>query len=226
MKTSKKILSLILTVALVSSINWGYFTQLLNLTKSAAIELVTGGSVAGAALVAELNDLSISKFFEFNIDDFLVNLFDEIIHDDSEDNTTTEDVAFEDTTEETDAEEDESGINSNNPSSYLQRALKNQALEEIPSRFKAVWVEGDYKYTVRVHEGNSKYTDADSIHRISRQSTILDEHGQGTGLEYLGTDGNWYHESVLTEFFKGGTPNPKFNEEAARMTHIPISGGN
>ena len=92
MKTSKKILSLILTVALVSSINWGYFTQLLNLTKSAAIELVTGGSVAGAALVAELNDLSISKFFEFNIDDFLVNLFDEIIHDDSEDNTTTDDV--------------------------------------------------------------------------------------------------------------------------------------
>ena len=64
----------------------------MNLTKSVAIELVTGGSVAGAALVAELNDLSISKFFEFNIDDFLVNLFDEIIHDDSEDNTTTENV--------------------------------------------------------------------------------------------------------------------------------------
>ena len=120
----------------------------------------------------------------------------------------------------------EGGINSNEPSSYLQRALKNQGLEETPSRLKDVWVEGDYKYTVRVHEGNSKYTDADSIYRVSRQSTILDEHGQGTGLEYLGTDGNWYHESVLTEFFKGGTPNPNFNEAAARMTHIPISGGN
>lgn len=104
--------------------------------------------------------------------------------------------------------------------------MKNQGLEETPSRLKEVWVEGDYKYTVRVHEGNSKYTDADSIYRVSRQSTILDEHGQGTGLEYLGTDGNWYHESVSTEFFKGGTPNPNFIEEAARMTHIPISGGN
>lgn len=67
---------------------------------------------------------------------------------------------------------EESGINADDPSSYLQRALDNQ------------------------------------------------------GLEYLGTDGNWYHESVLTEFFRGGALNPNFNEEAARMTHIPISGGN
>ena len=108
---------------------------------------------------------------------------------------------------------------------YLKHG-DGEVLEETPNRLKEVWVEGDYKYTVRVHEGNSKYTDADSIYRVSRQSTILDEHGQGTGLEHLGTDGNWYHESVLTEFFKGGTPNPNFNEAAARMTHIPISGGN
>ena len=67
---------------------------------------------------------------------------------------------------------EERGINADDPSSYLQRALDNQ------------------------------------------------------GLEYLGTDGNWYHESVLTEFFRGGALNPNFNEEAARMTHIPISGGN
>lgn len=45
-----------------------------------------------------------------------------------------------------------------------------------------------------------------------------------TGLEYLGTDGNWYHESVLKEFLRGGSPNPIFNEDAARMTHIPLGG--
>ena len=117
------------------------------------------------------------------------------------------------------------GAKSNNPSSFLEKALKNQGLDTTPSRLKEVWVEGDYKYTVRVHKGNSKYTDAESIYRVSRQSTVLDEHGQGTGLEYLGTDGNWYHESVLTEFFKDGTPNPNFNEAAAKMTHIPVSGG-
>ncbi|MBD5463888.1 MAG: RHS repeat-associated core domain-containing protein [Lachnospiraceae bacterium] len=119
----------------------------------------------------------------------------------------------------------EGGLKSNNPLSYLQRALENQGLDTTPSRLKEVWIEDDYKYTVRVHEGNSKYTNADVIYRVSRQSTILDEHGQGTGLEYLGTDGNWYHESVLIEFFKGGTPNPNFNDVAAKMTHIPVGGG-
>ena len=95
-----------------------------------------------------------------------------------------------------------------------------------PNRLKETWIEGDYKYTVRIHEGNTKYTDANSIYRVSRQSTILDANGQGTGLEYLGTDGNWYHQSVLVEFFKGGTPNPDFNEFAAQITHIAINGGN
>lgn len=107
----------------------------------------------------------------------------------------------------------------------MQRALKNQGLDVTPNRLKETWIEGDYKYTVRIHEGNTKYTDASSIYRVSRQSTILDANGQGTGREYLGTDGNWYHQSVLVEFFKDGTPNPDFNEKAARITHIAIDGG-
>jgi hypothetical protein len=89
---------------------------------------------------------------------------------------------------------------------------------------KEVWVDGNYKYTVRIHEGNSEYTNAESIYRVSRQSIILDSNGQGTGFEYLGTDGNWYHESVLKEFNRGGIPNPSFIEEAARSTHIPLGG--
>ena len=120
----------------------------------------------------------------------------------------------------------ESCTNTNDSQLYLKRALKNQGLDVTPNRLKETWIEGDYKYTVRIHEGNTKYTDTSSIYRVSRQSTILDANGQGTGIEYLGTDGNWYHQSVLTEFFKGGTLNPDFNENAARITHIAINGGN
>lgn len=87
---------------------------------------------------------------------------------------------------------------------------------------KETWLEGEYKYTVRVHEGNSMYTDAESIYRVARKSTIVDANGQGSGLEYLGTDGNWYSESVLKEFYKDGSRNPLFNEEASKMTHIPV----
>jgi len=76
-----------------------------------------------------------------------------------------------------------------------------------------------------VHEGNTKYTDAESIYRVSRQSTKLDANGQGTGLEYLGSDGKWYHQSVLTEYYKDGTRNPNFDENAAKVTHIAITGG-
>ena len=116
-------------------------------------------------------------------------------------------------------------MSSNNPETYLQKALKNQGLEDTPARMKENWIDGDYKYTVRVHEGNSTYTDADSIYRVSRKSTVVDEFGQGRGLEYLGTDGNWYQESVLKEFYKDGSINPLFNESASKMTHIPIGGG-
>jgi hypothetical protein len=88
-------------------------------------------------------------------------------------------------------------VSSNNPQSYLQTALKNQGLKSIPTQMKETWIEGDYKYTVRIHKGNTQYTNSQSIYRVSRQSTILDANGQGNGLEYLGTDGNWYHESIL-----------------------------
>lgn len=60
---------------------------------------------------------------------------------------------------------------------------------------------------------------------MSRQRIFLGS-GQGTGAEYLGTDGNWYHSSVITEFYRDGSLNPNFNEEAARNTHIAINGGN
>lgn len=77
---------------------------------------------------------------------------------------------------------------------------------------------------MRIHEGDPRYTDADSIYRVSRQKAILQSNKQGTGIEYLGTDGNWYHESILKEFFKDGSRNSNFNDEAVRLTHIPLGG--
>lgn len=50
---------------------------------------------------------------------------------------------------------------------------------------------------------------------------LRDEFGQGTGIEYLGSNGVWYHKSVLKPFFKTGS-NPNYNGAAARYTHIPF----
>lgn len=47
---------------------------------------------------------------------------------------------------------------------------------------------------------------------------------QGSGEEYLGLDEIWYKKSILTETFRNGSPNPSFNEEAARLTHVPVGG--
>ena len=115
--------------------------------------------------------------------------------------------------------------NYNNPQYYLNIALRRQNLNTIPEKFKEFWTEGDYKYTVRIHPGNPKYTDASAIYRVSRQNIVLNENGQGGGLEYLGTDGVWYPERILKEFFKDGSLNPIFNENASRVTHIPLIGG-
>ena len=114
--------------------------------------------------------------------------------------------------------------NDSHPQTYLEKALKNQGLSNLPNQMKEIWIDGDYKYTVRVHAGNSSYTDSSSIYRVSRQSTTFGSNGRGTGFEYLGTDGNWYHESVLKQFNRGGTLNSSFSEEAARLTHIPLGG--
>ena len=106
--------------------------------------------------------------------------------------------------------------NLDNPNDYLQKALNNQNLSSPPAEMKEVWTEGGYKYTVRIHEGDPRYTSANTIYRVSRQAL-------GNGQEYLGSDGIWYHKSVLTEFYKDGSPNPFYNEHAAVVTHIPLT---
>lgn len=88
MKKSKKLLSLALAVALVASFNWSYFAQLLVLTKDAAIECVTGGSSAGTALAAELQDITVSNFFNFSADDSTTGIWEYVENDDNENEDT------------------------------------------------------------------------------------------------------------------------------------------
>ncbi|MDE7422511.1 MAG: hypothetical protein K2N51_02270 [Lachnospiraceae bacterium] len=103
------------------------------------------------------------------------------------------------------------------PESYLQEALKQQNLTQPPNNLKQSWIDGGYKYEVRIHEGNSNYTNAKRIYRVSRQKIpSSDPKVQGSGTEYLGSDGIWYHTSVLK-------PNsPTYNQKAASITHIPL----
>ena len=110
-----------------------------------------------------------------------------------------------------------------NPKTYLDKALEKQGLSEVTPRFKEEWIEGGYKYTVRAHEAEAKYGKTGTIYRVSRQKQGLGANNQGSGLEYLDPDGNWHHTSTL----KPGSevnPNPKYNHEAAKSTHISAPG--
>lgn len=97
----KKLLLFVIVVALVSAINWAYFVELLSLTKEAAIECLSGGSSAGDALTAELQSLSLNQLFEFSMDEFITDIW----NDKDGGENSAEDVADNDTTEEATGEE-------------------------------------------------------------------------------------------------------------------------
>ncbi|THF81686.1 RHS repeat-associated core domain-containing protein [Cohnella fermenti] len=114
-------------------------------------------------------------------------------------------------------------FNSTNPKDFLDEALEQQGLTSIPNGLKHPWTANGYVYEVRIHPGNSQHTNAGSIYRVSRKSVPnSDPKVQGSGTEYLGTDGKWYKESELKEFFKDGTKNPNFNATGAKNTHIDL----
>lgn len=73
-----------------------------------------------------------------------------------------------------------------------------------------------------MHEAETQYGKTGGIYRVSRQKVNIPAGQQGTGKEYMDTNGNWYNQSVLRERFKDGRINPIFNEEAARNTHIQV----
>ena len=110
------------------------------------------------------------------------------------------------------------------PDDFLDEALTQQGLKNPTARLKHKWTDGEYKYEVRIHEGENQYTDSNSIYRVSRQQIPISG-TKGTGHEYLGTDGNWYHTSVLRPTNRIGEPNLLYDENAAKITHIPLQKG-
>jgi len=114
-------------------------------------------------------------------------------------------------------------MNSGNalPEDYLNNALKAQNLETPPNFLKETWTAGGYKYEVRIHPGDSQYTNAQTVYRVSKQQVPVPG-TQGAGTYYLGTDGSWYHTSELVQYHGNGLPNPLYNPNAAQITHIPI----
>ncbi|WP_413366211.1 hypothetical protein [Lysinibacillus sp. 3P01SB] len=103
-----------------------------------------------------------------------------------------------------------------NPEDFLDIVMERQGLDKLPGRFKEKWMDGDYKYEIRAHEAETQYGKTGSIYRVGRQKP-------GNGTEYMDSNGKWHHESTLKETHKDGRPNPLFNEEAARNTHIQLN---
>lgn len=107
-----------------------------------------------------------------------------------------------------------------NPEDFLSTALKRQGLDTILAKLKETWIQGGYKYEVRIHTTEADYWNTGSIYGASRQRIDITI-GEGTGTEYMGTDGNWYHTSVLMPG-KSGNVNPIFNDKTAEMAHIKL----
>ena len=107
------------------------------------------------------------------------------------------------------------------PQAFLDYALKRQGLSKPGAGLKESWYENNYKYEVRVHEANEVYGRSGSIYRVSRARQGLDYNGQGYGVEYLDSQGNWHHTRTLKPG-KAGNINPNYNAQAAQNTHIEV----
>ena len=110
---------------------------------------------------------------------------------------------------------------SNKSEEFLNEALKQQKLTNIPKGLKQNWIEDGFKYEVRIHAGDATYTNAASIYRVARQK-IPQPGTQGSGWEYMDKNGNWFQESVLKPYYRDGSLNPIYNDAAAKNTHIPV----
>jgi len=115
-----------------------------------------------------------------------------------------------------------------NPFDYLNQALKQQGFKSgdpAPSSLKQSWVDAatGTKYEVRAHPADPAYGKTGSIFRVMKKEPGLDAKGQGKGVHYLDSAGNWHHESTLKPGKSGN--NPKFNPTAAKDTHIEMPSG-
>lgn len=108
------------------------------------------------------------------------------------------------------------------PREFLDKALKRQNLTTPGNGLKETWIEGGYKYEVRIHPANPEYGQSGNIYRVSRQKQGVKANNQGYGTEYIDSDGNWHQTSTLKPGKNGN--NPSYNAEAARKTHINVQG--
>ena len=112
----------------------------------------------------------------------------------------------------------------NNPLDFLRTALNNQGIntgDPVPGNFKEKWtdVTSNVKYEVRIHPANPQYATGD-IFRVARKRPGLNAQGQGLGMEYLDSNGDWHNTSKLKPGYPNGTVNPDFDVNAARDTHM------
>ena len=112
-------------------------------------------------------------------------------------------------------------VSMRSPKSYLDKALSRQGLNKPGRGLRESWVEGGYKYEVRIHPADPKFGKKGDIYRVGRRKEGVDSKGQGYGWEYIDSKGNWHHTSTLKPG-KGGEVNPKYNAKAAEDTHIIV----
>ena len=112
-------------------------------------------------------------------------------------------------------------VTGTNPEAYLNEALGQQGLSEIPpaGQYKQKWSEGGFDYEVRAHPAEQQHGKTGTIYRVQRRKQGTDANGQGSGWEYMDEDGKWHPERTLKPG-KPNQPNPTYNDAAARGTHI------
>jgi RHS repeat-associated protein len=103
----------------------------------------------------------------------------------------------------------------------LKRALQRQGLEKGPAKLKEKWSQGNFDFEVRVHPADAQHGKTGSIYRVARRQRGQDAFGQGHGWEYVDDAGRWHPESTLKPG-KPGHPNPRFDPEAAKRTHLVL----
>ena len=100
---------------------------------------------------------------------------------------------------------------------------RSNSKDSIPLRrgFKQKWSEGGYDFEVRIHPADPAHGKTGSIYRAARRKQGTNAQGQGFGWEYVDDAGTWHPTSTLKPG-KPGNPNPNYNAEAARRTHMQL----